>query len=547
MLDSPVGLLDVSRDGSFVVAGLKSLISASRADVTLPWRHGDVSSPHRLAGSAHTSNVSISPDGRWIARSQHQVEIWDAGNLEMMWLPESDRGYLQVAIARDGSRLAFGGADKLIHIFDPDPARFADASTGATPGSLRGPWRGHAGRIMALAFDPSGEILASAGREETINLWSVATGEVHAVFCGHTAPATFLQFGPDGKFILSTSADQTIRLWTQDPHHGITVLTDHTNYVYAAEFTPDGQRIVSGGWDGTLRIWDAAGGELLDTLRNEEPPKPGRPDYDFITAVSISRDGKLIASAQKLHEWRPPMVRLRSAQTGELLRDITSIRGRGEVASMTFTPDGQSLFIACHHGGISRMSLDDEEELFILARSARAMALSPCGGKVAIGLHCGTIGLHDAATGNLLREIDAHGQPVRALAFSPDGMLLASGSEDSAVKLWDAEQGEPLAAMQRHWGPVYALAFSPDGQHLASGSEDTTIQIWSIPSGDDLTQLAGHSEYVYSLNFSPDGSRLISASGDTTVRIWDTRPVHERWRARYGASPADPALAAHAR
>jgi WD40 repeat protein len=68
---------------------------------------------------------------------------------------------------------------------------------------------------------------------------------------------------------------------------------------------------------------------------------------------------------------------------------------------------------------------------------------------------------------------------VFAVAFSPDGTLLATASGDNTARLWDPVTGECVRTLTGHPEPVFAVAFSPDGTLLATASGDKTTRLWS--------------------------------------------------------------------
>jgi WD40 repeat protein len=68
-----------------------------------------------------------------------------------------------------------------------------------------------------VAFSPDGKALASAGHDETVKVWEVATGKNLATLRRHTRAVPRVAFSPDGKTLASTSADHTIKLWDVAP------------------------------------------------------------------------------------------------------------------------------------------------------------------------------------------------------------------------------------------------------------------------------------------------------------------------------------------
>ena len=90
------------------------------------------------------------------------------------------------------------------------------------------------------------------------------------------------------------------------------------------------------------------------------------------------------------------------------------------------------------------------------------------------------VGLWDARTGRLLRELDGSRSSGRALAFSPDGRLLAGGDYRGCVKLWRVESGELAAISQLGAGEPRSLAFSPDGRVLAVASGGGGIELFVV-------------------------------------------------------------------
>jgi eukaryotic-like serine/threonine-protein kinase len=150
-----------------------------------------------------------------------------------------------VTFSLDGRRIASGGADQTVRVWD--------ARTGQQTLTLNG----HAGSVVSVAFSPDGGRIASGGADRTVRVWDAGTGQQALTLNGHTDGVLGVAFSPDGRRITSGSSDQTVRVWDAGTGQETLTLKGHTNYVRSVAFSPDGRRIVSAGMDGTVKVWDA--------------------------------------------------------------------------------------------------------------------------------------------------------------------------------------------------------------------------------------------------------------------------------------------------
>ncbi|NEP05138.1 MAG: hypothetical protein F6K34_10055, partial [Okeania sp. SIO4D6] len=120
---------------------------------------------------------------------------------------------------------------------------------------------GNSDRIHSICFHPDGQILASAGSDSTIKLWGIDGTELQSFTTGHTDLVSSVSFSPDGQTLASGSFDKTIKLWSLDGRE-LQTLIGHNNRVSSVSFSPDSQTIASASADKTIKLWSLDGREL---------------------------------------------------------------------------------------------------------------------------------------------------------------------------------------------------------------------------------------------------------------------------------------------
>jgi len=146
--------------------------------------------------------VRYSPSGELLAiATQYNIQIYNPGTREHVASLEGCS--VSLAWTPDGTRLLSGGDNE-------DPTiREWDTLTWEQVGH---PWKGHTGRINAIAIHPAGTLVASASQDHHVRLWRLSDRQTIAIF-KHSSLLLSVTFSPDSKHILSGGCDQKISEW----------------------------------------------------------------------------------------------------------------------------------------------------------------------------------------------------------------------------------------------------------------------------------------------------------------------------------------------
>jgi eukaryotic-like serine/threonine-protein kinase len=174
-------------------------------------------SSHRLNGEA--IDLAYSPDGkRLIAVDEGgKVAAYPSGSPgEIALNPPGAANWqkrpVRLAVLNpEGTKVALANLDGAsVRIYDTQ-RMFAPMQ-----GAL------HADEILALAFNAEANLLASASRDGTIQIWDVQQNRLLSTLHGHTLAATGVSFTRDGRRLATASDDGIVCIW--DPISGQEIL-----------------------------------------------------------------------------------------------------------------------------------------------------------------------------------------------------------------------------------------------------------------------------------------------------------------------------------
>lgn len=161
-----------------------------------------------------------------------------------------------LAYSPSGTLLASGSADKSVKLWN------------LTTLELLRTYRGSSDFVSAVALSPDGKLVAAASLDGTIRVWSTTSSRLRRRLSGHRGPINDLAFAPDGTNLASAGSDGTVRLWNVNKRRSVRAFAGHRGKVEAIAYAPEGGRLASAGEDGTIRIWAVDSQRIADADRS---------------------------------------------------------------------------------------------------------------------------------------------------------------------------------------------------------------------------------------------------------------------------------------
>lgn len=458
------------------------------------------------------SALAFSPSGDHVATAgeDRAVRVWDGYNHKRVaeLVSHTDR-VPALAWTADGALLISAGWDTSARVWkidQPDPLILLNS---------------HAEQVMTLTAAPSGQMLATADSDHDIHVWAdPAAAKVHHVLRGHVDEVRCLAFSPDGSRLASAGADRVVHVW--DVASGRLLAGPNPSGRHAiAAFHSGGRLLLASTGGPVFRLWDA------DTGAEVPPSGDGPAD-----STAAAADGRWLAVGGTDHFTRlydltvPPGTAPKRLEATKPPIGFLAVHPRGELVAHTSPADGLVWLWDPTTG----------QPVLILIEAAdgctlEGLAFHPDGNRLAVGgidylstgERDGAVCVWDLASKEKVLTLDTG---VYAVAFDPLGRYLAGAALTDRVYVWDAATGDVVFELEGHQERINAVAFSPDGSYLVSGGDDMTVRVWDVLSGR-LLMVRAFDAPVQAVAFGPDGAALFTGNGNTTCYRVDFRKLLE--------------------
>jgi WD40 repeat protein len=283
------------------------------------WRPGDPTARHldRL-GSAGINGMALSPRGDFVALAcddggSRLVDTASGRILRERF--DHDGAVLCAAVSPDGRRIAFGGWDDRVTLYE------------VGSGAPRAVAEGCGEPVNALTFTADGRHVAIGSFMGRLLLLDAASGRRVAEPGRHRGSVKSVAALPDGSLLSGGRDGRLRRFGVEGPGDVIEVGDTIVNGVAAS---PDGRRVACASRGCGVEVYDLATGTRRASFR--EHPVSAR-------AVDVSPDGRVVAAGYydgHVLLWRPDEGRHR------LLRPF----GGTAVSAVRFAPDGHRLWVS---------------------------------------------------------------------------------------------------------------------------------------------------------------------------------------------------------
>ena len=413
----------------------------------------------RVAHDHSVKSLALSPNGKYLVTGSEDgtARLWDTlGGTQVGRIYHHDRIHgIALQPVQIGHMLAVTGGDGWIQLslLEEQTLRFVTRCY-------------HEKRVHALAFHPTGKVMASASEDHTVRIWDTSTGASRSVM-PYQAPVYAVAFSHDGSYLAYGGGTGHICVYDYEQSTLIATLV-HPTPVTMVSFGSERHIIVVGSQDEIVRVWD---------LHNScEEPKAQVKHACRITAVACSNDGQWIASASE---------------------------------------DGVVCLGRWVSGDLQTQPLFDEK-----VSAINALAFSPDGSYLATTNHEGATMIWETSSATLFSHF-SQTHAASDVSFSADGRQVITADNHHQAVTW-GQQSQQVSFKLSHAASVKQAVFSADGRYVVTLGNDCTVGVWIWRIEDLLAQAHRRLYKVYSLEEGQLDSSGENSASDFSLESWRT-------------------------
>jgi WD40 repeat protein len=525
--------------------GGERVISWGRGGIMVHYRNGSANSVDNLATGSNCG--AISPDGRYAAfEKDDKVMGWDLSQRKALYRLSGHSGKIEaIAFSPDGRRIATGGRDRTLQVWDAITGRWLASLPGPAPpgphgrrwsmikqqwieGSENPQWG-----LRSIRFSPDGESIAAASGDGNVYRWRVVDGVAPTtVDLGSKTNPERLQFSRDDSKIYLTWAND---FWALDSRsrvvlgkfQGLIGKSDDFSNVASlkdgrivireidrdSKFNLDVPALASPAGNDSPTIFEMrilGGGRYLFNFHKREhaggpttaPSSASGANYFGVWDRNVAR---WLWPPVKLVDERLVHIRFSSSAVLPTTQDLITLQERSRPGGDEATTPG-SPAAARESGSVKVFAA--KTGAVLLELPADSYTLHPGGDLIAIVRNDG-INVWSLRLRKFIMESEVKGSRC---FFDQQGKLIATAWKGTTT-IRDMQTGRGLYDL-----PAEHVAFSPDGRRVVS-AQAFAVVVHDASHGRDLLRLPGKSS---SLAFSQNGRTLASLDGaQLTIRVAD--------------------------
>jgi WD40 repeat protein len=484
-----------------------ALADAARADERLPADQAQSSAvePPRVR------SVAFSPNGRLVAAGDESGStlVYSIGGRLLSILYGSlgvNRQDFAVydaanslAFSPNSRMLAVAGALGSVRLWDL-ATHSAKVLAGTAP-------------VKAVAFSSDGALVATGSEDGLASVWNAASGEPLATLAGSRGSIVDVAFDPSGNLLASTATGEyDARVWRALPGDLLSQVAEPE--LHAFDLLAGGTRVLTVG-SGEVELWNTLDGSLVvqrsfgNATSNEQISPDGR--YAALSAPDAVRviDTQTLGGKRDT-PMRDPTGRRVDYNGGLAISTDARRVVSGSTTGTAYEWNGTTGALEQTLSGSPDEGSSQTVSAQISANGARVLTI---GEERASHLYHAT--LWDARTGEREHSISLPpGELTTNATLSPNGAFVATVGEaaaDNGPALYDTQTGHKLFGLSSRYG-ITSASFSRDARLLVTADEDGTVTIWNTHGGGHRTLSSLTDFAVNDAEFDPSGRLVVVAT-----------------------------------
>jgi WD40 repeat protein len=334
----------------------------------------------------------------------------------------------------------------------------------------------HKGAVLSIAWSAEGSRLASGGNDGTVCIWNPSAAFGPVITHDKGAPLHSLAVSEDGMRIAAGSEHGDIFIWDVGNNTNITIWHDSSRVLCLA-WQRGQEKVASGSESGDIHVWQRA---ARDPIRSVKPGESGAANDQAVWRVHWSQDGKKLASSSQtgaVQVWEPDTSSA-PRLIGKMPDYALGLAWSPDDTTLAAGSTRGEIWLWNAAGGAEPGLKISREASQGHGDSVSSLAFLPGGKILASCGRDGTLRLWDVRSGAALARTLPVGGSLDDLAHSEDGSKITAAGSDGYLRIWESDGLVPSLAVPLHQGPVAAVAWN--GGRIFSASEDGTVRILDL-------------------------------------------------------------------